>query len=109
MKSIVFLALVFLFCFPAPAHAGNIYGSLWLDGKPVQGAQIQITCSSPYPPVQTDNNGAYRIFVPERGRCTFVVRFSGQSAQTEIASYDNAIKYDFDVVRQGAGYTMRRR
>jgi len=108
MKTVGFLALVLLLFFPVPARAGNIYGNLWLDGRPVAGAQIEIACPARHA-AQTDNNGSYRVFIPEKGRCTFVVRFGNQSAQAEIASYDNPIKYDFDVIRQGTGYILRRR
>ena len=108
MKAIVFFAILLFLFSAAPAHGGNIYGNLWLDGRPLSGAQIEITCPGRHP-AQTDNSGSYRVFVPERGRCTFLVRFGGQSAQTEIASYDNPIKYDFEVVRQGGGYILRRR
>jgi hypothetical protein len=103
------LFLAFLLCFPNPAHAGNIYGSLWLDGKPVQGAQVRITCSSPHP-TQTDNNGSYRVFVTEQGRCVFRVDIGAHGGQTDVASYGNPIKYDFDLIRQNDGnYVLRSR
>ena len=111
MKRLVLLLLLAIVCcFPPRAHAGNIYGSLWLDGKPAEGAQIVIKCGSTPPhPAQTDSHGSYRVFVPERDRCVFTVQLGGQSGQIEIASYDNAIKYDFDLVRQGSGYALRRK
>jgi hypothetical protein len=108
MRIGVFLFLALLFCSPARAYAGNIYGTLWVNGGPAKGAQIQITCTTAHP-AQTDNNGSYRIFVPERGRCVFHVDYAGHSGQAGVASYDNPIKYDFDLVLQGEHYVLRSR
>ena len=91
------------------AHAGNIYGSLWMDGRPAPGAQIQIRCTGSHP-AQTDGNGAYSVFVQENGRCTFHVDFQGHSVETAVASYGNPVKYDFDLIRQSDGsFTLRSR
>lgn len=110
MKSIwlAALAVVLVGGFPAAARGGNIFGTVWLSGRGLAGAQIEIACPGRHA-AETDANGSYRVFVPERGRCTILVRFQGQSAQADIASYDNAIKYDFDVIRQGSGYILKRR
>jgi hypothetical protein len=97
-----------LMYFPIQANAGNIYGSLWIDGHPAQGAQIQIRCSSSHPTANTDGNGSYSAFVPENGRCGFLVNFQGHSGETTIASYDNPVRYNFDLFRQGDGsYVLR--
>jgi hypothetical protein len=106
MRIGVCLFLALLIGSPSRAHAGNIYGSVWLDGRPVQGAQIQITCSSPHT-AQTDNSGSYRVFVQEKGRCVFHVDYAGHSGQADVASYDNPVKYDFDLVLQDGNYVLR--
>lgn len=104
---LVLFILAFLACLPVPAHAGNIYGTIWLNGSPAPGAQIQIQCSSSHP-AQTDSNGSYKAFVPENGRCNFHLDFQGHSGDAPIASYANPIKYDFDLVLQGDGrYALR--
>jgi hypothetical protein len=109
MRIGVFLFLALLFCSAARAYAGNIYGTLWLDGRPVPGAQIQITCNTAHT-AQTDSNGAYSVSVPEKRRCVFHVDYAGHSGQADVASYDNPIKYDFDLIRQGDGnYVLRSR
>ena len=93
-------SLAFLVCFAVPAYAGNIYGSLWIDGKPAPGAQIQIRCTVLHP-AQTDGNGSYGVFVAENARCVFHVDFQGRSGEIPVASYGNPIKYDFDLVPEG--------
>ena|SRR5438552_3516069 len=104
---LLFLAAVV--SFPLRARAGNIYGSLWVDGHPAQGAQIQIHCNAGHT-VQTDKDGAYSVFVPENGRCNFHVDFEGHSGETPVASYANPVKYDFELVRQKDGtYSLRSR
>ena len=103
MKMVLtFLCLAFSVLITVPAQAGNIYGSLWIDGKPAAGAQIQIRCASPHP-AQTDGNGSYSVFVPENGRCTFHVDYQGRAVETPVASYGNPVKYDFDLVHQPDG------
>jgi len=110
MRRLVPLSLAFSLCLPAAAHAGNLYGTLWLNNKPAPGAQIKITCADRQFDQTTDSEGEYRIFVSEKGRCIFRVTVGGQSGQTDVASYDNAIKYDFDLIPQkGGGYTLARR
>lgn len=100
MKIVLALSFGFILFFAVPAHAGNIYGSVWIDGRPAPGAQIQIRCNVPHP-AQTDGNGSYSVFVAEPGRCVFHVDFQGRSGETPVASYQNPIKYDFDLVRDG--------
>jgi len=107
MRLFTVLALAVVMAVSQRAHAANLFGSLWLDGRPVQGAQIEVTCSDRHQ-AQTDNNGSYSIFIPEKGRCVFQVVFAGHSGRTEVASYDNPIKYDFDLIRQNDGnYVLR--
>ena len=106
MRSPLFLLFVLFGCFPVQAFAGNIYGSLWVDGRPAIGAQIQITCANRHAG-QTDSNGSYQIFVQEKGRCVFHVDVGGHSGQTDDASYDDPIKYDFDLVLQNGNYVLR--
>ncbi|HEX7286552.1 MAG TPA: hypothetical protein VF532_10235 [Candidatus Angelobacter sp.] len=104
MKTLALLVVILVF--PAVVYAGNIYGTLWLNGKPVgQGAQVAVTCGGRQHAAQVDNNG-YRVFVPEKGRCNFSVTLAGRAYQAEIASYDGAVKYDFDLVPNGS---LRRR
>jgi hypothetical protein len=108
MRFILPLSLAFLFYVPVQAHAGNIYGSLWLGGKPVPKAEVVISCPGRHS-AQTDGDGSYQVFVPEKGRCNFQVTYGGKSGVTDVASYDNPIKYDFDLLPQGSGYTLSRR
>ena len=102
---LLFLAAVV--SFPLRARAGNIYGSLWVDGHPAQGAQIQIHCNAGHT-VQTDKDGAYSVFVPENGRCNFHVDFEGSLAEERCRNALRHLEEVCDVVRVLGSYPRAR-
>jgi hypothetical protein len=106
--TIVVVGVLILGCLAVPAFAGNIYGSLWIDGHPAAGAQVQIRCTAAHG-AQTDGNGGYSVFVPENRRCTFHVDFGGRSGEVQVASYANPVKYDFNLVLEGDHYALQSR
>ena len=87
--------------------AGQLYGSLKENGRPVNVA-FEIRCPGQSYRGQTDGNGAYAINAV-KGRCSLVVYYQGQSPTADIFSYDNPVRYDFDLVQVNGQYTLRRR
>lgn len=105
MKSTLVIPLALLF--PLEGYAGLIYGTVRNNtGAPIGGMPVSVACPefghTPPQSVPTDGAGAYRIFVDIRGRCQLQV---GSSAPTTVFSYDDPIRYDFDLI----GGTLRRR
>ena len=87
--------------------AGQLYGSLMEDGRPASAA-FEIQCPGQSYRGQTDGNGAYAINAV-KGQCTLVVYYRGQAPTADIFSYDNPVRYDFDLVQVNGQYTLRRK
>ena len=92
------------------AYGGQIFGTLTVDNKSVgKGVKITIECGTANGAGETDDYGSYKIFVP-KGKCTLKVIYGGQEILFGIYSYDDPVRYDFDVVRGGDGkYFLKRR
>ena len=101
---IIMLALILT----SPAYAGQIYGSLKEDGRPVANATFEVFCPQGSFRGVTDGYGAYSINVG-RGKCTFRLYFRNQQPSLDIYSYDNPLRYDLDVVNSKAGLILVRR
>jgi hypothetical protein len=108
MKIGTFVLLAILF-FPQVTYSGKINGTLRQDGRSVgHGVPIQITCAQEAYPGKTNERGAYSIYVNETGNCSFELPgFPG--ARHPINSYLDPVRYDFELVKQGDGYVLRRR
>src|SRR5713226_10205745 len=107
MKPIL-VSLLILLCSSA-ASAAQIYGSLKEDGRAVgQGAQVEIQYTGGPAQGATDAYGSYNLYVRPPGKCTLRVLYKGAWVQTEINSYNDPVRYDFDLVRQSNGnYSLR--
>lgn len=85
------------------ASADEVYGTITHDGgQPLSGEPIRIVCDGgrKYEGV-TGERGSYSIYVQQTGSCTLYVRV----ASTQLSSYDDPVKYDFDF----SGDQLRRR
>jgi hypothetical protein len=109
MKAIRLLLLSILLS-PTVAYGGQIFGTLTVDNRPVgKGIQVVVVCGATNGTSYTDDYGSYKVFVP-KGRCTLNVSYGGQALSFAIYSYDDPVRYDFDVVRGGDGkYFLKRR
>jgi len=107
-----FLMLIGLVLFvPLTIYAGQIYGNLRdPSGQPIQEKiTVEIKCGVKVFTGQTDAYGSYRVYAAEKGRCTFKVVYQGQDASFDVYSYDDPVRYDFDLVSEKGRYTLRRR
>lgn len=112
ITALLFLVLLFLMSLLPPfAEAAQIYGSLKEGEKSVgRGVEIAITCNNTPYRTTTEEDGSYRVFVRERGKCRFTVTYRNRTAATDIYSFDDPTRYDFELVRQPDGnYVLRRR
>ena len=108
MKLCTFVLLTIL-VFPPASYAGKINGTLRHDGRSVgHGVPIQITCAQRAYPGTTNERGAYSIYVNETGNCSFELP-SFPGAGHPINSYRDPVRYNFELIRQGDGYLLRRR
>jgi hypothetical protein len=107
MKKVITLILLWLLP-PLSVYAAQIYGRLKEGGRAVVGVDIEITCKGKNYSGKTDNNGAYSIYVQEKGKCDLKVH-KGQGPNYTVYSYDNPVRYDFELVEQNGKYTLRRK
>jgi hypothetical protein len=110
MKKIaLMIALGLSLLLPVSVHAAQIFGSLKEDGRSVPAkVGYEVFCGAQRYVGETDGYGAYSLNAG-RGKCTFKVHYKGQSPTFEVYSYDNAVRYDFDLVLQNGQYILRRR
>jgi hypothetical protein len=105
------IAVVTLVVFLAPrtVQAAQIYGALSKDGSPLGGTPVTVVCDSgDRDETRTDDRGAYRLFVAHTGRCTLSLPEHG-GASAAIFSFDEPVRFDFDVVPAGGGFQLRKR
>ena len=109
MKRCCFLWLMLL-SFHQSLFAGHIYGRLWFSGKSLPPKQrVAIQCGPDKPQSsETDNNGAYRLFIKATGRCRLTVNYNGKEFSTDVFSYPQPTAYDFDLATDGAKNLRRR-
>ena len=109
MKHACMLLLVVL-AYSSLAVAGKIYGSVTENGKPVtQGVKVEVTCGTYNHAAATDAYGSFKLFVPDKGKCTLKVHYQGQTPSFEITSYEGSVQYDLILEKQGGQYTLRRK
>ena len=97
-------------CCSATLTAGQVYGTLRDGGNGIPGARIEISCGPiRYPALATEQDGSYRTFIREPGRCTFQVTSGPRVASTEIFASNDPVRYDFDLVNDGKSFVLRRR
>ncbi len=109
MRRTTMLVLLIL-GFTSLAFAGKIYGSITESGKPVgQGVKVEVTCGANNYSAQTDAYGSFKLFVPDKGKCTVQVYYQGQTPSFEINSYEGSVQYDLVLEKQGGKYTLRRK
>ena len=105
-----FLLVVVILGWAVAAYAGKIYGSVSEGGKPVaQGVKVEVTCGGNNYAAQTDAYGSFKLFVPDKGKCTLKVNYQEQAPSFEINSYEGTVQYDLILEKQGTKYTLRRK
>ena len=110
MRPITYVWLAIIVAIPSIVHAGQVYGTIVMDGKGVGGANIEISCGSdPAVKATTAADGAYRINVPQQGQCTLVLSSQGGKPSATVFSSPNPALYNFELVKAGNGYELKRR
>jgi hypothetical protein len=110
MRTTSLLVLLILLFVP-PVLAGEIYGSIEVNGKPVgPGVEVAIECNGTTRPTKTDEIGSYRLYSKEKGKCTLTVKFGNEPFPSiEVYSYENTVRYDLVLEVSNGRYSLRRR
>lgn len=108
MKTLSFL---FLFILPLPLNAGEIFGSITENDKPVgEGIKVEITAPNKIvDSTTTDKFGSYRVFVKGKGKCTITVQYKDQVVSAELFSYNKSLRYDWILEAREGKYSLRRK
>ena len=93
---------------PAALYAGQVYGTIVMDGKGVGGANIEIQCGDAMTTGTTGADGSYRINVAQQGQCTLSLPSHGK-ASAMIFSGPNPSAFNFELVKAGDKYELKRR
>jgi len=111
MRAITYVCLAVALAIPSIAHAGQVYGTIVLDGKGLGGANVEITCGSdPAVKGTTAGDGAYRINVPQQGQCTLTLPSYEGSPSAAIFSGPNPAAYNYELVKGANGkFELKRR
>jgi hypothetical protein len=110
MRLITYVGLAVALAIPSVVHAGQVYGTIVLDGKGVGGTNVEISCGSEAAvKATTAGDGAYRINVPQQGQCTLVLPDQAGKPTAMVFSSPNPALYNFELVKAGNGYELKRR
>lgn len=105
------LILVALAVSAASSFGGEVYGTIQENGKPVaKGLSITITPGADQSPIQTDEFGSYRIFVPEAGPCTLNLTLpTKETVSCPIQSYSKPTRFDLVLENTNGKWSLRRK
>lgn len=92
---------------PLPALAGEVYGTIKENGKPVkEGLPVTVACGDKTVSGATDKTGSYRVVASE-GKCTLSVKVGGEVPSTVIHSYADSARYNLVLEQKGGKYALR--
>jgi hypothetical protein len=109
MKKPARISCVSLLLVSVAASAGEIYGTISQDGKPVVGRAVRITCEAATDDKATDSQGAYRVFVSATGSCKLSLPGLPGPPEATVQSYSSAQRYNFELVKSADGKPALRR
>lgn len=106
--NVVTLSVLLLAAAPAVAGAGEIYGSIREAGKPVkEGVKVEVVCAETPVAAETDSYGAYRLFVPEEGKCTLTVTVGDEKPSIAVHSFEDSARYNLILEKKDGKLTLR--
>ena len=96
---------------PAIVYAGQVYGTIVLEGQGVKSAALEIQCGKDEPVKGTTAaDGSYRINVPQQGQCTLTLPSYEGSPSASIFSGPNPAAFNYELVKAANGkYELKRR
>jgi hypothetical protein len=111
MRPIRYVCVALAVLVPSVVHAGQVYGTIVMDGKGVGGASVEITCGSASAGTATTGaDGAYRINVEPQGQCMLVLPGHAGKPSAMVFSSPNPAAYNFELVKGADGnYALKRR
>lgn len=102
------LLLSLLLLLPVFAFAGEIFGTLKKDGKPLVNEEVRILQNGQViGTAKTDDKGYYSITVKQVGKCTLALPgYAG--AKFDIFSTNNSTNYSLTLVKSGDAWELKK-
>lgn len=102
------IIIFILFLLPTVTFAGEIYGTLKKDGKPLAKQEIKITQNGKeFGKVVTDDNGYFSITIKQVGKFKLeVVGYEG--ATFDVFSNNNSADYTLSLVKVGEVWSLKK-
>ena len=111
MKPFAAAVVVVTLLFSAVVSAGQIYGTIVLEGQGLKSAAIEIQCGKEAAVTGTTAaDGSYRINVSQQGQCTLTLPSYEGSPSAAIFSGPNPAAYNYELVKLASGkFELKRR
>lgn len=94
----------------AAARAGELYGTLSEQGKPVgAGTALKLACGEALAEAKTDAYGSYSLKVSATGKCVLSIPSAGAGASLPVTVYEKPARYDLALSRSGGKATLSRK
>ncbi len=94
-RTAVGLVSLLLLCLPVPAVAGEVYGTITVDGKVFSG-NLTLTDGAKQVPIR---EGKYRVFLSP-GRHTVILSDGQRQWREEVQSYPGPLRQDINLRRR---------
>ena len=101
---VVLLAL----SFAPPALAGQVYGSIFQNGRPPDGAPVLLRCGGETASNVTDVDGVYRLFARATGAAKSSSNQMG-GMRPQRSTHDRPTGYNFDLVDRSGRWELVQR
>ena len=106
--SIKSILLLLFFALPALTFAGEIFGTLTKDGKPVAKQEITVTQNGTViGKAVTDDKGYYSITLKQVGKCTLAVT-GYKGATLDVFSTNNSSEHTLTLVKSGDSWILKK-
>jgi hypothetical protein len=91
----------------ATSAGGGVFITIRIENRPVANAEVKVICANQNFPARTANDGSFRLYVQDSGRCTVAVAYDGQWPEAVFYSNPSPAEYYFNLVgNRGQGYRL---
>lgn len=103
--------LIFVLLFPSIGLAGEIFGTLTMNGRPQKGVKIEVTKRNgdSIDQTVTDRFGRYRLYVRKTGPVELKAYYKGAPYSLNIMSYEKSARYNVKLMKMKGINKLQRR
>lgn len=106
----ILTAIVLLLLAAGFAAAGEIYGTVSEEGKPLPaGVAVRVACPGATAEGSTDAYGAYSVKVGGTGKCSLTIPSLPGAPTLSVNVYEKSARYDLAVSKAGGKATLARK